>query len=360
MNSTLLRLSTQALFGRRRGVVLLLIAGALLVLAVFVRLLTDEEVGRRGGGRARLHAGAAARRPARRDGRARPRDRRRLGRLPARETGEPARHRGEQVRRGVGRHDGCWARCRWPSRPLVLDPSQPGRAAPWPWARRCPARSTPRCSSRLAALTRHAVVVGLLFVLVWEGVLGSIFAGVRWLSIGAWGRAVAGEISPPVEDAANIGLAYARGGRGARHRRRPSGSPATGCARSRCAGTSRVFEPRRRSARSASVGGRMPEHAVALMQQLHDEHAAALWGYCLRLTGQDRARAEDVVQETLLRAWRNHDRLDESRGLGAVVAVHRGAQHRHRRVAHLALAARGRRRRGARGRASRSTTPTSC
>ena len=58
----------------------------------------------------------------------------------------------------------------------------------------------------------------------------------------------------------------------------------------------------------------MPESAVALMQQLHDEHAAALWGYCLRLTGQDRARAEDVVQETLLRAWRNHDRLDESRG----------------------------------------------
>ena len=61
----------------------------------------------------------------------------------------------------------------------------------------------------LAALTRHAVVVGLLFVLVWEGVLGSIFAGVRWLSVGAWGRAVAGEISPPVEDAATIGVAYA-------------------------------------------------------------------------------------------------------------------------------------------------------
>ena len=49
----------------------------------------------------------------------------------------------------------------------------------------------------------------------------------------------------------------------------------------------------------------MPDDEVALMQQLHDEHAAALWGYCLRLTGHDRARAEDVVQETLLRAWRN-------------------------------------------------------
>jgi RNA polymerase sigma-70 factor (ECF subfamily) len=58
----------------------------------------------------------------------------------------------------------------------------------------------------------------------------------------------------------------------------------------------------------------MRESAVALMQQLHDEHAAALWGYCLRLTGHDRARAEDVVQETLLRAWRNYGRLDESRG----------------------------------------------
>jgi len=53
---------------------------------------------------------------------------------------------------------------------------------------------------------------------------------------------------------------------------------------------------------------------VALMQQLHDEHAGALWGYCLRLTGHDRARAEDVVQETLLRAWRKPSVLDEEQG----------------------------------------------
>jgi RNA polymerase sigma-70 factor, ECF subfamily len=40
------------------------------------------------------------------------------------------------------------------------------------------------------------------------------------------------------------------------------------------------------------------------MRVLYDEHAAALWRYAVRLTG-DTARAEDVVQETLLRAWRH-------------------------------------------------------
>jgi RNA polymerase sigma-70 factor (ECF subfamily) len=41
------------------------------------------------------------------------------------------------------------------------------------------------------------------------------------------------------------------------------------------------------------------------MRTLHDEHAGALWNYCLHLTSGDRARAEDVTQETLLRAWRH-------------------------------------------------------
>ena len=53
----------------------------------------------------------------------------------------------------------------------------------------------------------------------------------------------------------------------------------------------------------------MSDTEVALMQQLHDEHAAALWSHCLRLTGRDRARAEDLVQETFLRAWRHRSVL---------------------------------------------------
>ena len=48
----------------------------------------------------------------------------------------------------------------------------------------------------------------------------------------------------------------------------------------------------------------MDDPEAAMMRVLYDEHAAALWRYVLRLTG-DAARAEDVVQETLLRAWRH-------------------------------------------------------
>ena len=56
----------------------------------------------------------------------------------------------------------------------------------------------------------------------------------------------------------------------------------------------------------------MPDDEVALMQQLHDEHAVALWRFCLRLVDNDRARAEDVVQETMLRAWRHRAVLESS------------------------------------------------
>ena len=48
----------------------------------------------------------------------------------------------------------------------------------------------------------------------------------------------------------------------------------------------------------------MAESGAELMRTLHDEHAAALWSFVLGLTSGDRGRAEDVVQETLLRAWR--------------------------------------------------------
>ncbi len=42
-----------------------------------------------------------------------------------------------------------------------------------------------------------------------------------------------------------------------------------------------------------------------LMRALYREHAGPLLAYVLRLVAGDRQRAEDVVQETLIRAWKN-------------------------------------------------------
>lgn len=51
----------------------------------------------------------------------------------------------------------------------------------------------------------------------------------------------------------------------------------------------------------------------ALVRALYAEHAGPLLAYVLRLTG-DRAQAEDVVQETLLRAWRHPEAMELGRG----------------------------------------------
>ncbi len=50
--------------------------------------------------------------------------------------------------------------------------------------------------------------------------------------------------------------------------------------------------------------------ARQLMTQLYREHAGALFAFALRYVDGDRQRAEDVVQETLLRAWRTWGALD--------------------------------------------------
>jgi len=74
------------------------------------------------------------------------------------------------------------------------------------------------------------------------------------------------------------------------------------------------------------------------LRALADAHAAAIWRYVVHLTG-DRAGADDVVQETLLRAWRTPAILDQgpdgtrswlftvARHL--VIDEHRSARKRH-------------------------------
>ncbi|SDY91034.1 RNA polymerase sigma-70 factor, ECF subfamily [Modestobacter sp. DSM 44400] len=51
-----------------------------------------------------------------------------------------------------------------------------------------------------------------------------------------------------------------------------------------------------------------------LMTDLCQDHAEVVFSFVLRYVDGDRQRAEDVVQETLLRVWRHRDGLDDRRG----------------------------------------------
>lgn len=62
-----------------------------------------------------------------------------------------------------------------------------------------------------------------------------------------------------------------------------------------------------------SPRGGSGSHEADLLHELHEQHAAALRAYALRLTG-DQSRAQDVAQETLLRAWRDPQVLDPEHG----------------------------------------------
>src|SRR6266699_5423138 len=55
-------------------------------------------------------------------------------------------------------------------------------------------------------------------------------------------------------------------------------------------------------------GGQLPGDADAAIRQLYRGHAAALHGYVERFC-TDRAPADDVVQETFIRAWRHLPQL---------------------------------------------------
>jgi RNA polymerase sigma-70 factor (ECF subfamily) len=53
---------------------------------------------------------------------------------------------------------------------------------------------------------------------------------------------------------------------------------------------------------------------VELLRALHQEHGDALFAHALRLTHGDRQRAEDLVQETLVRAWQQSHLMDPKYG----------------------------------------------
>jgi RNA polymerase sigma-70 factor (ECF subfamily) len=87
------------------------------------------------------------------------------------------------------------------------------------------------------------------------------------------------------------------------------------------------------------VGSGPRQDGASLLRALHDEHGPALWRYTLSLTGGDQTQAQDVVQETLLRAWKNPQAFAPERGTPRawlftvarriVIDEHRSARNRH-------------------------------
>ena len=207
MNPTILRLSAQALLGRRRGVVLVLIPAVLLVLAVVVQALTDDAVGYE----AVVSLGFTLALPL-------------VALLAATAVLGPEVDDGSIVyllSKPVSRHVIAASKyvVAWAATVvlgalpllvagLVLDTSDPRQAIAWGVGGAVAGTAYTALFLGLAAFTRHAVVIGLLFALLWEGVLGNVLDGIRWVAIGAWGREVATEISSKVP-AQGIGLGYA-------------------------------------------------------------------------------------------------------------------------------------------------------
>jgi RNA polymerase sigma-70 factor, ECF subfamily len=62
------------------------------------------------------------------------------------------------------------------------------------------------------------------------------------------------------------------------------------------------------SGRAGAGGGVLGD-----LDRLHAEHAGALYAFAYRATS-DRQAAEEIVQDTFVRAWRSADRFDPDRG----------------------------------------------
>lgn len=73
----------------------------------------------------------------------------------------------------------------------------------------------------------------------------------------------------------------------------------------------RSFGRARASGGAAAASAHADEERL---RALYDQYAGQLFGYVLRQVHGDRQAAEDIMQETLLRAWTHPEALDPARG----------------------------------------------
>jgi ABC-2 type transport system permease protein len=210
MNTTIIRLALQALLGRRRFLLLLLIPVVLIGLAVAVRLLAGRGVGYQeivvglGLGLVLPLVALLATSSA-------------LG--PEIDDGSIVYLLAKPVNRysvAVSKYAvALGATLLFGALPLlvtglVIDASEPGVAVAWLAAGALGGAAYCGLFLALSAVARHAVVIGLLFLLVWEGLLGGFLSGVRWLSIGDWSRQLATALDDRVVvSGPGVGTTYA-------------------------------------------------------------------------------------------------------------------------------------------------------
>lgn len=210
MNATIIRLALQALLGRRRFWLLLLMPLVMIALAVVVRALAGE-----GAGYEEILVGLGL-------GLVLPL----VALLTTSSALGPEMDDGSIVyllAKPVSRHAiaaskyavALLATLGFGVLPLlvagfVLDASRGGATVAWFVGGVLAAAAYCGLFLAVSAVTKHAVVVGLLFLLVWEGLLGNLLSGVRWLSIGNWAGSLADSLSDrAVIHTDGVGAAYA-------------------------------------------------------------------------------------------------------------------------------------------------------
>jgi len=210
MNATVLRLAVRGMFGRRRGVLLFVLPGVLFALAVLVRLLAGEDSAAMtsvlyGVGLVltvplvSLVAGTGVLAPEIDDGS--------IVYLLA----KPVRRPVIVVSKTVVAV-GCvllFGVLPVALTGLFLNPSAPEIGIGYGLGALLAGVTYSALFVMLAAVSRHAVVFGLVYVLLWEGLLGSVLRGIRWFSVTQWGTAVAEPLSKDLNLSVDLGIPYA-------------------------------------------------------------------------------------------------------------------------------------------------------
>jgi ABC-2 type transport system permease protein len=210
MNLTVARLAVRSLLGRRRGVLLFILPGVLFALAVLVRLIAGEDSSAitsvmYGVGLVltvplvALVAGTGVLAPEIDDGS--------VVYLLAKPVPRPV-----IVISKVAVAIVCvvlFAAVPVLATGLFLNPSVPELGAGYALGALLAGVTYCALFVLLAAVTRHAVVFGLVYVLIWEGLLGSVLDGIRWLSVTQWGSAIADQVSDDFGLSVDLGVTYA-------------------------------------------------------------------------------------------------------------------------------------------------------